>query len=60
LPANGTAATIRSSGTFGRYAGDARTLSIIEQVLSKAGVEFIDKNGGGPGVRLRKGVQKTK
>ena len=38
----------------GRYAGDPQTLQIIEQVLAKAGVEFIDENGGGPGVRLRK------
>jgi hypothetical protein len=26
----------------------------IRQALEKAGVEFIDDNGGGPGVRLRK------
>jgi transcriptional regulator with XRE-family HTH domain len=38
----------------GRYAGDATTLATIEAVLSRAGVEFIDENGGGPGVRLRK------
>ncbi len=38
----------------GRYAGDAGTLDTIETVLKKAGVEFIDENGGGPGVRLRK------
>jgi DNA-binding XRE family transcriptional regulator len=38
----------------GRYAGDAQTLSIIEKVLTRAGVDFIDENGGGPGVRLRK------
>jgi transcriptional regulator with XRE-family HTH domain len=38
----------------GRYAGDPQTLQIIEQVLAKAGVEFIDENGGGPGVRLHK------
>jgi len=31
-----------------------RTLAIIEQVVVRAGVEFIDENGGGPGVRLRK------
>jgi transcriptional regulator with XRE-family HTH domain len=42
----------------GRYAGDAATLDIIETVLKKAGVEFIDENGGGPGVRLRKRQQK--
>jgi transcriptional regulator with XRE-family HTH domain len=39
---------------IGRYAGDPHTLTIIEHVLLKAGVEFIDENGGGPGVRLRK------
>jgi transcriptional regulator with XRE-family HTH domain len=42
----------------GRYAGDAATLHTIETVLRKAGVEFIDENGGGPGVRLRKRQQK--
>ena len=39
---------------IGRYAGDPQTLVTIEQVLLRAGVEFIDENGGGPGVRLRK------
>jgi DNA-binding XRE family transcriptional regulator len=39
----------------GRYAGDPETLSKIKSVLRAAGVEFIDENGGGPGVRLRKG-----
>jgi transcriptional regulator with XRE-family HTH domain len=38
---------------IGRYSGDPKTLAVIEQVLTKAGVEFIDENGGGPGVRLR-------
>jgi len=38
----------------GRYAGDEASLKRIEQVLTKAGVEFIEENGGGPGVRLRK------
>ncbi len=41
----------------GRYSGDPQTLAIIEQVLARAGVEFIDENGGGPGVRLRKRQQ---
>ena len=27
---------------------------LIEAVLKRAGVEFIDENGGGAGVRLRK------
>jgi transcriptional regulator with XRE-family HTH domain len=30
------------------------TLHAIRSALEAAGVEFIDKNGGGPGVRLRK------
>jgi DNA-binding XRE family transcriptional regulator len=38
----------------GRYLGDPTTLSLIRTVLTKAGVEFIDENGGGAGVRLRK------
>jgi transcriptional regulator with XRE-family HTH domain len=38
----------------GRYAGDAATLAAIVGALRGAGVEFIDENGGGPGVRLRK------
>jgi transcriptional regulator with XRE-family HTH domain len=38
----------------GKYAGDEASLAIIETVLRRAGVDFIDENGGGPGVRLRK------
>jgi transcriptional regulator with XRE-family HTH domain len=30
------------------------TLTVIRQALETAGVEFIEENGGGPGVRLRK------
>jgi hypothetical protein len=30
------------------------TQSAIRSALERAGVEFIDENGGGPGVRLRK------
>ncbi len=37
----------------GRYAGDPKTLELIEQALKAAGVVFIAENGGGPGVRLR-------
>ena len=29
------------------------TLEAIRRAFEKAGVEFIDENGGGPGVRLR-------
>jgi transcriptional regulator with XRE-family HTH domain len=30
------------------------TLDVIKRAFETAGVEFIDENGGGPGVRLRK------
>lgn len=30
------------------------TLDVIRRAFEKAGVEFIDENGGGPGVRLRR------
>jgi DNA-binding XRE family transcriptional regulator len=43
----------------GRYLGDPETLAKIELVFRRAGVEFIDENGGGPGVRLRKGPHRT-
>ena len=33
-----------------------RTIEALQRVLEAAGVEFIDENGGGPGVRLRKRV----
>jgi transcriptional regulator with XRE-family HTH domain len=35
---------------------DARqsTIDRLQQALEAAGVEFIDENGGGPGVRLRR------
>jgi len=30
------------------------TLDVIRRAFENAGVHFIDENGGGPGVRLRK------
>ena len=32
------------------------TLRAIQRALAGAGIEFIDENGGGPGVRLRKAL----
>jgi transcriptional regulator with XRE-family HTH domain len=32
----------------------ARAVEAIQKALNRAGIEFIDENGGGPGVRLRK------
>ncbi len=31
----------------------SKNLEAIERALEKAGVQFIDENGGGPGVRLK-------
>jgi hypothetical protein len=33
------------------------TLDVIRRAFESAGVEFIDENGGGPGVRLRKSAR---
>jgi hypothetical protein len=33
-----------------------KTWLAIKRALEKAGVQFIDENGGGPGLRLRKGA----
>ncbi len=34
------------------------TLNVIRRALEAGGIEFIDENGGGPGVRLRKRQRK--
>ena len=34
------------------------TLDVIRRAFEAAGVEFIDENGGGPGVRLRRRQQR--
>ena len=36
------------------------TLDVIRRTFEAAGVEFIDENGGGPGVRLRKSIAQKK
>lgn len=52
------AASVGQSTLFdfesGRRQPHARTLAAIRAALEAAGVEFIEENGGGPGVRLRK------
>ena len=37
-----------------RRAARAETVDRLRAAFERAGVEFIDENGGGPGVRLRK------
>src|SRR6476659_4214967 len=45
----------------GPLGGRTETGDRITQALNTAGIEFIDENGGGAGVRLRKpGVKKSK
>ena len=44
------------AGLGPRVSDEARTK--LRRALEIAGVEFIDDNGGGPGVRLRKRAQK--
>jgi transcriptional regulator with XRE-family HTH domain len=34
--------------------GRAATVSDVQRALEAAGIDFIDENGGGPGVRLRR------
>jgi transcriptional regulator with XRE-family HTH domain len=36
------------------------TMDRLQQALEAAGVEFIDENGGGPGVRMKRRQQKRK
>jgi transcriptional regulator with XRE-family HTH domain len=45
----------RLETTPGPLAAQARTVEALRSALEAAGVEFISENGGGPGVRLRKG-----
>jgi transcriptional regulator with XRE-family HTH domain len=45
------------AGTGPRVSDEARTK--LQRALESAGVEFIDENGGGPGVRLRKRQRKN-
>jgi predicted transcriptional regulator len=42
----------------GIMAAHLSTVVALRKALEAAGVEFIDENGGGPGVRLRKRQQK--
>jgi DNA-binding XRE family transcriptional regulator len=43
-----------SNFEVGRYAGELQTLVSIQRALETAGVSFVEENGEGPGVRLRK------
>ena len=43
-----------------RRAVSPEAVRSIRNALDKAGIDFIDENGGGPGVRLRKRQQKKR
>jgi transcriptional regulator with XRE-family HTH domain len=42
----------------GPLGGRSQTRDNIREALESAGVEFIDQNGGGPGVRLKKRLKR--
>jgi transcriptional regulator with XRE-family HTH domain len=44
----------------GLMAAHESTVTALQKALESAGVEFIDENGGGAGVRLRKRPQPKK
>jgi hypothetical protein len=44
----------------GAMAAHMSTLVALRKALEGAGVEFIDENGGGPGLRLKKRQRKSK
>ena len=43
----------RLEGGFGPHVSDEARIK-MRKTLERAGISFIDENGGGPGVRLRK------
>lgn len=44
----------RMEGSIGPGRSSAENVDAIRKTLEAAGVEFLDQNGGGPGVRLKK------
>ena len=49
----------RLEAVDGPLGGRNETADKIRTALKNAGVEFIDENGGGPGVRLKKKPKKS-
>jgi hypothetical protein len=45
-------------GGFGPHVSNEARIK-MQKTLERARISFIDENGGGPGVRLRKGPQKN-
>lgn len=53
---NGPIGSLPGGCVIGPAAATRVNLAPIRAALEAAGVEFIEENGGGPGVRLRKGI----
>jgi len=47
----------RMIASEGPASGMANNVAAVRTALEAAGVEFIPENGGGPGVRLRRGIK---
>jgi hypothetical protein len=54
----GLATIRRAEGADSETSMTAANDQAVRRALESAGIEFIDENGGGPGVRLRKGHRK--
>lgn len=52
--AAGVSKVTLSDFEIGKRSPHPRTLAAIRGALESAGIEFIEENGGGPGVRLKK------
>lgn len=50
--------TVKRAESSGQSLPSSTALGKIIKTLEKEGVQFIEENGGGPGVRLRKGTYK--
>jgi hypothetical protein len=50
----------RLEAKHGTLIAHGSTIAALRSALEKAGIEFIDENGGGAGVRLRKPYQAGK
>ena len=48
----------RLEAVDGELGGRGETMRKIRDAIEAGGVDFIDENGGGPGVRLRKSAKK--
>ncbi|TIN08972.1 helix-turn-helix transcriptional regulator [Mesorhizobium sp.] len=53
--ANVSSMTVKRAEGSGKPAPSADAVKAIRRALESAGIEFIPENGGGTGVRLRKG-----